>query len=116
MSSVTDDLAPSAGRSAAPAVILVVEADEDERFPVLTQLLRRYGADYEIMGEPSAALARQRLVRLSNEEREVAMVLSDHQLPDGSGLEFLAASQGQYPDAKRAVLVTWAETYAADQA
>jgi thioredoxin reductase (NADPH) len=103
-------------RAARPASILVVDVEEQEPSQVLIQLRRRYGSDYDIVVERSADAGLQRLARMRDEGREVAIVLAGRRLPDGSGIDFLAQARRFDRSAKRAVLVSWADAWGGDPA
>lgn len=92
-----------------PPVILVV--DDDQAALALTRraLERRLGVDYEVVAEASAERATDRLRRLADEGREVALMLADMNMPEISGVDFLAAAADIHPDAKRVALITWGE-------
>jgi thioredoxin reductase (NADPH) len=95
------------------AAILVVGAEPSK---VVHHLYRRYGAEYEVLAEQSAALGLERLMSLRDKGRDVALVLADKRLADGPGIAFLSQAQRFHPDAKRAVLVGWADAYSGDSA
>jgi thioredoxin reductase (NADPH) len=95
------------------AAILLVDAEDPT---VADQLYRRYGADYEVIVERSAALGLQRLISLRDSGRDVAMILADKWLADGPGIDFLAAAQTVRPDARRAVLLSSDDAYGSGSA
>ena len=100
-------------RAPAPAIV-VVDGGEDDLAYASAALTSRYAADYEIVAEKSAAAAIERLARLRDEGRSVAIVLADRHLLDGSGIEFLARVRDYHPDAKRGVLVSWGAAWGGD--
>ena len=73
------------------ASMLVVDADERDPSELVVMLRRRYGADYDVIGERSAGAGLRRLARLREEGRDVAIALATRQLPDGPGIDFLQA-------------------------
>src|SRR5213078_560685 len=83
------------------AAIVVVGAGDQEPSTVAEHLNRRYGAEYDVIVEQSAALGLERLMSLRDQGRDVAIVLADKRLPDGPGIAFLSQAQGFHPDAKR---------------
>ena len=89
----TEDLGVAAEPSRVPAAILVVGADNQQLARVVEQLRRRCGADYAIIAERSAARGIERLKGLRDEGSDLAIILADWQLPDGSGIVYLARDQ-----------------------
>ena len=112
----TEDPGVAAEPSRVPAAILVVGANNQELARVVEQLRRRCGADYAIIAERSATRGIERLKSLRDEGSDLAIILADRQLPDGSGIELLSQAQSFSPDAKRALLLSWSEAHRADLA
>ena len=73
------------------------------------ELRKRYGADYEVICEPSGAAALVRLEQVRARGGQVALVLADLRLPDMSGIELMARVGGLDPAAKRALLTDWGD-------
>src|SRR5512132_2586771 len=96
----------SAKSSRLPAVILIVASDDRERAELLRHLLRRYREDYDVQAEGSTATALELLKSLSDDGRELAIMLVERQLPDGEGIELLSEAQTSHPEAMRALLVS----------
>src|SRR5262245_5735373 len=99
-----------------PPSMLVVDADERDPSGLGDMLRRRYGADYDVIAEGSGGAGLERLARLADEGRDVAVVLAARRLADGSGIDFLSSARAFYPEAKRAVLVSWADAWGGDPA
>jgi thioredoxin reductase (NADPH) len=90
-------------------VILVVDDDRAARAALLEAVDRRYGHDYDVTAEPSAAEAKDRLQVLHDEGRPVAMIVADHHMPGETGARLLAASRRLHPTAQRLLLTDWAD-------
>ena len=71
------------------------------------ELGARYGGDYRVVSEDSAAGAERALRALHEAGEDVAVVLADHRLAEASGAELLARARQLHPLAKRALLVPW---------
>ena len=83
---------------------LLVVADDDpvERGRLLTELTRRYGADYSVRGCTTAELA-ETLEQAHAGDEDVAVVLASGE--DGAAL--LAQVRGRFPAARRGLLIPW---------
>ena len=98
-------------------IVLVVEDESDVRARIRGELERRYGSDYRVTCEASALAALAKLERWRAAAEPVALVLADQWMPDLTGEEFLARAKGLFPDAKRALLVSfgaWGDRRTAD--
>jgi thioredoxin reductase (NADPH) len=92
-----------------PPILMVVD-DEAEALQVIErELEKRYGADYEVICEPSAEAALQSLEELKAREGEAALLLSDLWMPEMSGVEFLARAHAICPQAKRLLMIRWGD-------
>ncbi len=96
-------------------VILVVDDDPAARAALLDAVDRRYGHDYDVTAEGSAAQAKDRLEDLHREGRPVAMIVADHHMPDETGAQLLAASRRLHPTAQRLLLTDWADFSTVDE-
>ncbi len=90
-------------------IIFVVECDDDALAVVQDALVRRFGADYRVIGEcaPQAALAALR--RLSDEGEDVAVALAGQWLQGIDGIRLMEEIGELHPLAKRALLIDWGE-------
>jgi thioredoxin reductase (NADPH) len=91
-------------------ILMAVDKDETALLFVEQELRKRYGADYEVICDPSAEAALSMLQTLKDEARQVALLFTDQSLPEMSGMEFLVQAHNLYPNAKRILLVgvqTW---------
>jgi thioredoxin reductase (NADPH) len=90
-------------------VILAVDDDPLALDRVVDELGRRYGRDYEVVGESSADAALLRIEELARAGDRVALVLADQWLrePHVTGESLLDRARECHPGAKRALLVDW---------
>ena len=105
-----------AARATLP-IVLVVEDEDEARARMRSELERRYGGDYRIACEGSALAALAKLERWRSAAEPVALVLADQWMPELTGEEFLARAKALFPDAKRALLVSfgaWGDRRTAD--
>jgi len=87
-----------------PAV-LIVDDDRGSLDALETALHRRYGQDYLIVSETSAAAALRVLEDLRSADRPVALVMAAVSMSTANGPELLAQTRGLHPGAKRVMLV-----------
>jgi thioredoxin reductase (NADPH) len=92
--------------------ILAVCGDERELHVLAGDLERGYGSRYRVVGAHSTGEALENLRRRKHGGEKVALLLVDERLPDGSGLELLEQASTVVPEAKRVLLVTFAEAQA----
>ena len=95
-------------------VILLVDDEESSRSLLLEAVDRRYGHDYDVTAESSAAAAMDRLGDLHSAGRPVAMIVADHWMTGETGASLLARSRRLYPTAQRLLLTDWADFTAVD--
>jgi thioredoxin reductase (NADPH) len=90
-------------------VLLAVDEDADCLASAAGELERRYGHDYDVRAEGSAAEALRLLEALHEAGDQVALVLADQWLGEGetTGAELLARVKGLHPSAKRGLLIEW---------
>jgi thioredoxin reductase (NADPH) len=86
-------------------ILMVVDKDETALLFVGQELRKRYGADYEVICDPSAEAALSKLQALKDEDRQVALLFTDQSLPEMTGMEFLNRAHNLHPNAKRILLV-----------
>jgi thioredoxin reductase (NADPH) len=86
-------------------ILMAVDKDETALLFVGQELRKRYGADYEVICDPSAETALSKLQALKDQDRQVALLFTDQSLPEMTGLEFLNRAHNLYPNAKRILLV-----------
>src|SRR4051795_9359507 len=90
-------------------VILAVDDDPLALDRVVDELGRRYGRDYDVVGEGSADKALARIQALAGSTQPLALVLTDQWLrePHVTGESLLVRTRECHPGAKRALLVDW---------
>jgi thioredoxin reductase len=90
------------------ALIGVVSRDQEDLAVVGGEIVRRYGADYEVgsWSDPVAALEELRQLRARGDQ--VALVLACQHGAD-DGVEFLASVGAIHPQAKRVVVLRWGD-------
>ncbi len=94
----------SAGRRGRP-VLLVLDDDAGVVRALRDDLLRRFGEDFRVIGESSAAAGLTALCELAAASQQVALLIVDHDMPDMPGVTFLAQAHQLHPLAKRVLLV-----------
>jgi thioredoxin reductase (NADPH) len=95
-------------------VIVAVDAPSSL---LLDELVRRYGADYDLRTVHSVSAAERLLDELAADRRRVAVVLAAHRLPDGpgeedrpdAGLAVLRSVRARFPLSKRALVIAFGE-------
>jgi thioredoxin reductase (NADPH) len=92
------------GRTVKP-VLLVVDDEDRVREPLVSDLRRRFGADWRILGERSARAALLTTTELARRSEPVALLIADWRMPEMDGVEFLARARERHPAAKRVLLV-----------
>ena len=88
-------------------VLLIVDDDPQARGVVESELRKRYGADYEIIGAGSADDPLHLLARLRDDRRQVSIVLAGQSLSQLPGTELLARVRELDGSAKRLLLTDW---------
>lgn len=100
----------------AKPILMTVDDDAQVLGAIAQDLRRKYGADYRIVRASSGMEALDALAQLKERGDPVAVLLSDHRMPQMDGVEFLERSKALYPEAKRALLTAYADTEAAIRA
>jgi thioredoxin reductase (NADPH) len=91
-------------------VILTVDDDESVSQAVTRDLRARYGEGYRLVRATSGAEALATLEELAQRDLPVALVLSDHRMPEMTGIELLERVKPMVPDAKLVLLTAYADT------
>lgn len=86
-------------------VLFVLDDDPGVVRAMREDLGRRFGADFRVIGESSAAAGLAALRRLADEYQQVALLIADHGMSEMPGTEFLARACQMHPLAKRVLLV-----------
>jgi len=87
--------------------LLVVDGDAEALARTEAQLTRRYGGDYVVRAESSAAAGLAALEEMRGEGVPVALVLADQWLEGTRGSDLLARVKALHPAAKRGLLIEW---------
>src|SRR5262245_6511227 len=97
----------------AKPVLLTVDDDTEVLRAVERDVRRAYGRRFRVLRGNSveAALATLRQLKVRNDP--VALLLVDHRMPTMSGGQFIEQAQSIYPEAKRVLLTSYADTDAA---
>jgi len=88
-------------------VFLVVDEDPSAVDALVSDLERRFAADYRVVGESSPPAALDRLDALRRAGEQVALIISRESMQAMSGSELLARSRSTHPDAKRILLIEY---------
>jgi thioredoxin reductase (NADPH) len=88
-------------------VLLVVDEDKSTVDILVSDLERRFAADYRVVGATSSPAALERLVALRDAGEQVALIIGRESMQAMSGSELLARSRSTHPDAKRILLVDY---------
>ncbi len=106
MSAISADGAQAAEQKRRPRPVLFV-IDDDVRVTraLRDDLSRRFGEDFRVLCESSAAAGLAALRGLAGRHEQVALLIVDHDLSEMSGIEFLARAHEMHPLAKRVLLV-----------
>src|SRR6185312_14377792 len=86
-------------------VLFVLDDDAGVVHALVADLGRRFGKDFHIIGETSAAAGLATLSGLAEADRPVALLIVDHDMAQMPGVEFLARAHAVHPLAKRVLLV-----------
>ena len=86
-------------------VLFVIDDDVGVVQALRDDLGRRFGEDFRVIGESSAAAGLAALRRLADEYQQVALLIADHGMSEMPGTEFLARAHKMHPLAKRVLLV-----------
>src|SRR5215469_1996985 len=89
----------------AQPVLFVIDDDAGVVRALRDDLSRRFGRDFRVMGESSAAAGLSALRGLAELHEPVALLIVDHDMPQMPGVDFLARAHELHPLAKRVLLV-----------
>ena len=93
-------------------VLFVIDDDPGVMHALRDDLSRRFGKDFRLIGETSAAAGLAVLRKLAARHAPVALLIVDDQMSEMPGAEFLARAHELHPQAKRVLLVD--RDYSAD--
>jgi thioredoxin reductase (NADPH) len=86
-------------------VLFVIDDDAGVARALSGDLSRRFGQDFCVLGETSAAAGLATLRELADSGETVALLIVDHDMPEMPGVDFLARAHQMHPLAKRVLLV-----------
>ena len=86
-------------------VLFVIDDDAGVVRALRDDLKRRFGEDFRIIGESSAAVGLTVLRELAGRREPVALLIVDHDMSEMPGVGFLARAHEMHPLAKRVLLV-----------
>jgi thioredoxin reductase (NADPH) len=95
-------------------VLLAVDGDPEALGRTKIELTRRYGQDYRVLTENTAAAALPLLESLREEGEPVALVLADQWLAETTGANLLAHAREMHPAVKRGLMIEWGDWAKAD--
>lgn len=98
--------------SDARPVFLLVDDDATTLAALAEVLEGRYGRDYRVLAETSAAAGLRRLEGLREEGAEVALLVADLWMPEMDGVELLTRAGDLHPGARRALIIDALDTAA----
>jgi thioredoxin reductase (NADPH) len=91
-------------------IILTVDDDVAVSQAITRDLRGRYAERYRIVRATSGAEALESLSELARRDLQVALIVSDHRMPEMTGIELLEHSRPIAPGAKRVLLTAYADT------
>ena len=94
----------------ARAIILTVDDDPAVSQAISRDLRSRYGDRYRIARSTSGAEALTTLDEFARRDQSVALIVSDHRMPEMTGIELLRRSKTPAPGAKLVLLTAYADT------
>ena len=86
-------------------VLFVIDDDAGVVQALRDDLSRRFGEDFRVLGETSAAAGLATLRGLADAGEPVALLIVDHDMGEMPGVDFLARARKLHPLAKRVLLV-----------
>ena len=93
-------------------VLFVIDDDPGVMHALRDDLSRRFGKDFRVIGELSAAAGLAVLRKLADQHTQVALLIVDHEMSEMPGVRFLARAHELHRQAKRVLLVD--RDYSAD--
>lgn len=91
-------------------IILTVDDDAAVSQAIARDLRGRYADQYRIVRTTAGAEALSTLEKAAQRDLPVALVLSDHRMPEMTGIELLARARPLVPGAKLLLLTAYADT------
>ncbi|MGH3410707.1 MAG: hypothetical protein ACRDRJ_50665, partial [Streptosporangiaceae bacterium] len=78
-------------------VLFVIDDDPGVMHALRDDISRRFGRDFQVVGETSAAAGLARLSALADGRETVALLIVDHQMTEMAGIEFLRRAHELHP-------------------
>jgi thioredoxin reductase (NADPH) len=97
-------------------IILLIDDEPEVLQAVERDIRRKYGKEYRVMKAISGREGLSILQRVAMRNEQVALLLTDHRMPQMNGIEFLKEAFNIFPLAKRVLLTAYADSTAAIQA
>ncbi|HEX2783327.1 MAG TPA: FAD-dependent oxidoreductase [Ilumatobacteraceae bacterium] len=94
----------------ARAIIVTVDDDPAVSQAITRDLRSRYGDRYRLARSTSGAEALGSLEEFARRDQPVALIVSDHRMPEMTGIELLGRSKVPAPGAKLVLLTAYADT------
>ncbi|MBX3064885.1 MAG: FAD-dependent oxidoreductase [Anaerolineae bacterium] len=89
------------------SIVMAVDENAQDIAILEQELLKRYGADYDIVCEHTPEQSLRRLESLQAAGTPVLILLAARDMASMTGSEFLAQAHKLYPYAKRVLLIPW---------
>jgi thioredoxin reductase (NADPH) len=86
-------------------VLFVIDDDLGVVHALADDLRHRFGEDFQVLSESSVPAGLATLRKLADAHETVALLIVDHDMPEMSGVDFLAQAHALHPLAKRVLLV-----------
>ena len=86
-------------------VLFVIDDDAGVVRALREDLGRRFGEDFRVIGESSAAAGLAVLGDLAGQHAPVALLIADHDMTEMAGVDFLVRAHDMHPLARRVLLV-----------
>jgi thioredoxin reductase (NADPH) len=93
------------GHAVTRPILFVIDDDPRVMHTLRDDLGRRFGQDFRIVGDTSAAAGLMRLREMAGRREPVALLVADHHMSEMAGVDFLARVHHLQPLAKRVLLV-----------
>jgi thioredoxin reductase (NADPH) len=100
----------------AGAIILTVDDDPAVSQAITRDLRSHYGDRYRVVRSTSGADALTALEEFARRDQAVSLIVSDHRMPEMTGIELLRRSKVPAPGAKLVLLTAYADTEVAIRA
>lgn len=98
------------GAAMARPIVMIVDEEPKDQPVVEGCLLQKYGDQFDVLYANSGATALEMLKQLKLRNEVVALFLVDQHLPQMSGVEFLEQALQLFPDARRILTASYADS------